>query len=228
MMTALIDAGGGERGVRPWLAELVFAVDAILRQRHQVFEFTADPACIFRAQLTCAERALDLADGTRIRPGDRVLNLHYWNEQIPRVPPAGPTIGYARQFCRQMDLSLRELARHCAAHRELDDVVAIAANVAQGTRRQRDQLTYIMRRYGFAPAAALEPAPSEAKLRRLSENLFIAVMVMARNPVVLRMDTLWRDRTELFLSRTTLAARFGGAARCGGAIPHAEERWRMR
>ncbi len=227
-MTALIDAGGGERGVRPWLAELVFAVDAILRQRHQVFEFTADPACIVRAQRVGAERAFDLADGTRIRPGDRVLNLHYWNEQIPRVPPAGPTIGYARQFCRQMDLSLRELARYCAMHRELDDVTAITANVAQGTRQQLDQLTYIMRRFGFAPAVALEPAPSEAKLRRLRENVFIAVMVMVRNPMVLRMDTLWRDRTELFLSRTALAARFGGPVRCGEATPHAEDRWRMR
>lgn len=227
-MTAFIDAGREEGHVRPWLAGLVFAFDAFLRQRHQVFEFTADPDCIFRAQLGYADHAVDLVDGIRIRPGDRMLNLHYWNEQIPRVPPAGPTIGWARQFCRQMESSLRELARYCTAHPELDDVVAIAANVAQGTRDQRAQLTYIMRRFGFAPPAAVEPSRSDARLRRLGENLLIAVMVMARNPIVLRVDTLWRDRTELYLSRTALAERFGEPVRCGAATPHVEDRWTTR
>ena len=227
-MAAFIDASREEGHVHPWLAGLIFAFDAFLRQRYQVFEFTADPDCIFRAQLGCAHRAADLPDGLRIRPGDRMLNLHYWNEQIPRVPPTGPTIGWARHFCRQMESSLRELARYCAAHPELDHVVAIAANVTQGTRDQRAQLTYIMRRFGFAPPAAVEPLRSDARLRRLGENLLIAVMVMARNPVVLRVDTLWRDRTELYLSRTALVERFGEPVRCSAAAPHVEDRWTTR
>jgi hypothetical protein len=222
-MTASIDAGRAQGLVRPWLADLVFAFDGILRQRQQVFEFTTNPACIFRTQLARAERACELPDGTSIRPGDRMLSLHYWNEQIPRVPMAGPTIGWARQFCRQMQLSLCELARYCAIHPELDDVVAIAANVSQGTRQQRDQLTSIMRRFGFAPPVALEPARSDARLRRLGENVLITVFILARNPVVLRADTLWRDRTELLLSRAALAERFGEPLPCGEATPHVED-----
>ncbi|HUI95785.1 MAG TPA: hypothetical protein VLX44_08540 [Xanthobacteraceae bacterium] len=223
-MTALIDEGNAH----PWLAELVFALDGILRQRHQVFEFTADPACIFRAQLDRAERRFDLADGTRIRPGDRLLNLHYWNEQVPRVPLSGPTIGWARRFCRRMELSLRQLARFCTADPAAYDVVAVAANVAQGTRRQRDQLTGIMHRFGFTPPLALEPAPSNAMLRRFGENLLIAGIVLARNPGVLRFNTLWRDRTELFLSRTALVERFGEPVRRDQAAPHVEDQWRTR
>lgn len=227
-MTALIDAGREEGHDRPWLAELVFALDGILRQRYQVFEFTADRACIFRAQFGCADRAFDLPDGTPIRPGDRMLNLHYWNEQIPRVPLAGPTIGWARRFCRRTESSLCELARYCAANPAAHDVVAIAANVAQGTRQQRDQLTGIMRRFGFAPPVVLEPARSDARLRRLGENLLIAGMVLARNPAVLRVDTLWRDRTELFLSAKQLAERFGRHVQCGKALPHVEDQCRTR
>jgi len=227
-MTALMDSGREDGHLRPWLAELVFALDGILRQRHQVFEFTADPACIFRVQLARAEHPFDLPNGTRIRPGDRVLNLHYWNEQIPRVPLAGPTIGWARKFCCRMDSSLRELARYCAADPDARDVVAVVANLAQGTRQQRDQLTNIMRRFGFAPPLALADARPEAMLRRFGENLLIAGMVLARNPVVLRVDTLWRDRTVLVLSRAALSARFGEPVRCGEATPHTEERCRTR
>ena len=225
-MAALIDAGREEGHVRAWLAELVFAFDGILRQRQQVFEFTADPACIFRAQLARAERAFDLHDGTRIRSGDRMLNLHYWNEQIPRVPPAGATIGWARQFRRQMELSLCELGRYCAQTPEMLDIVAIEANVSQGTREQRVQLTNIMRRFGFAPPVAIEPARSDARLRRLGENVLITVFILARNPMVLRADTLWRDRTELFLSRTALAERFGQPDRCRETSAHVGSRWR--
>jgi hypothetical protein len=227
-MTVSLDAGREEGHVRAWLTELVFAFDGILRQRQQVFEFTADPTCIFRAQFARAERAFDLLDGTRVRPGDRMLNLHYWNEQIPRVPPAGATIGWARQFRRQMELSLFELGRYCAQTPELFDIVAIAANVSQGTREQRDQLTNIMRRFGFAPPLAIEPVRSDARLRRLGENVLITVFILARNPVVLRADTLWRDRTELFLSRTALAERFGQPDRRGETSPHVKSLCRTR
>lgn len=157
-----------------------------------------------------------------------MIKLHYWNEQIPRVPRTGPTIGWARQFCRQLELSLCELARYCAANPELNDVVAIGANVSQGTRQQRDQLTNIMRRFGFAPPLAPERARPDTRLRRLGENMLITVLILAQNPTVLRVDTLWRDRTELFLSRTALAARFGERIRYGDPSRHVEKRWRTR
>lgn len=213
-MSALFDAGQNDKHVHPWLTDLVFAFDGFLRQRQQVVEFTANPACVFRLQLGRAERRFELADRTQVRPGDLLINLHLWNEQIPRVPQAGPTIGWAQRFRRQLELSFGELARYCASHPDLRDVTAIGANLTQGTRQQRDQLTSIMRRFGFEPPTGGEPIPSNTRLHRLGENVLISVMVLVRNPVVLRANSLWRDRTELFLSRAALISRFDKDSRC--------------
>lgn len=208
-MSAWIDAGRGDRNAHPWFAEMVFALDAMLRQRQRVVEYTTNPACIFRVQLARAECEFDLADQTHIRQGDLMLNLHLWNEQIPPIPPTGATIAWARRFCRQFELSLCELARYCAAHRDLHNVAALSANVAQATRQQCAQLTNIMRRFGFEPASATTSTRSDAGLRRLGENILISAMVLAQNPVALRADSLRRDRTLLLLPRTTLFDRFG-------------------
>ncbi len=210
-MTALFDAGREDRRSHPWLAELVFAFDAVLRHRHHVVEFSTNPACIFRLNVARAEHAFTLADQTRIEAGDRIVDLHLWNEQIPAVPKAGPTISWARTFCGRLELSVRELAQYLMTHSEMDDVAAVGANVAQGTREQRAQLTNIMRRFGFAPLPEGEAQYAEAALRRLGENILITAMVLAQNPVVLRAESLWRDRTPLFVSRTALLARYGQA-----------------
>jgi hypothetical protein len=227
-MTALLNAGQDDRRARAWLAGLVFAFDELLRHKRQVIEFSADPMCIFRLQIGRADQTFALSDGTHVRPGDRIIHLHFWNEQIPRVPPRGPTIAWARQFCRSMELSLCELSRYCASRPELCDIAAISANVTQGTRQQRQQITRLMRRFGFECPPDLDAIQPDDRLRRLGENIFISAIVLAHNPVALRVDTLWRDRAQLFLSRTALARRFGDLAASGDARPHADSPWRMR
>jgi hypothetical protein len=126
-----------------------------------------------------------------------------------------------------MELSFRELAHYCEAHAELD-WVAISANAVQGTRAQRAQLTRIMRQFGFAPPRDPVPEAASDRLRRLGENILISAMVFARNPSQVRADTLWRDRTPLFLSRVGLAVRFGGAAKIAGATTPTEGIWHPR
>lgn len=180
-------------------------------------EFSANPTCIFRMNISHVEQAFALADRTRVRSGDRIVYLHLWNEQIPPVPRAGPTLSWARAFCGRLELSLRELAKYIQAHRDLDDVVAIGANFAQGTREQRTQLTNIMRRFGFAPLPDGESACADGTLCRFGENILISVMVLAQNPVVLRADSLWRDRTPLFVSRSAFLDRYGPRPRTATA-----------
>jgi hypothetical protein len=212
-MTAMTDAGGEVRYGHPWLAELIFALDSVLRRRYEIIEFTDNPACIFRLQLARAGCDITLSDGTRLQAGERIIDLHFWNEHIPPVPENGPTIGWAKRLHACLDVSLRELARFCAARRELNDIRVIRANLAQGTRDQSRQLARIMARYGFEAGPDLEAGSAGWTLHRMGENILISLMVLAQNPVAFRSDSFRRDRTQIFLSRRLLARRYGRARR---------------
>lgn len=60
----------------PWLEAMVAALDDRLRQRHGVIEYTNSPECLFGIQLVTSNENYVLSDGTCIRHGDRVANLH--------------------------------------------------------------------------------------------------------------------------------------------------------
>jgi len=202
----------------PWLQKLVSKLDVWLRRRQRVFEYTWARDCIFRMAIDNLDRALDLPDGVHLRSGDRVVNLHLWNEQVPPVPVAGATIAWARQMNRGLAVSLHHLAEYLAARPGLDDIKAIRANMGFGTSQQGQQLARISGRYGFAPAPKSGSVSRGAAIHRFGENILISLMVLARNTVALRPDSLWRDRTEVFLSRQTLDERFKLNGR--GSHPH--------
>jgi len=73
---------------------LVFALDNWLRRRQGVFEYSRKPDCILRAQLSRLSSDVLLSDGTFGRAGDRVIDLHLWNEQIPVKPIAGYSLAW--------------------------------------------------------------------------------------------------------------------------------------
>src|SRR3974377_936536 len=117
---------------RPRLAKVLFALDARLRPRPAVFEYTRDPRCVFRLDINRSARALVLRDGTRVQPGQRIARLHFWNEQIPSMSPNGATIAWARQMQRAIAGSLVELARYLALRSDLSDVGVGSAGAATG------------------------------------------------------------------------------------------------
>jgi hypothetical protein len=192
----------------PWLQKSVSNLDAWLRRQQGVFEYVWARDCIFRVAINHLDRDLDLSDGVHLRSGDRVVNLHLWNEQVPPVPAAGATIAWARQMNRGLAVSLHHLAEYLAARPALDDIKAIRANMGFGTSQQGQQLARISGRYGFEPAPKSGSVSRGAAIHRFGENVLISLMVLARSTAALRRDSLWRDRTEVFLSRQTLDERF--------------------
>ena len=195
----------------PRLAELLFALDAPLRRRYSVVEYTDNPLCIFRLQIVRSRRNLVLRDATHLRPAQRMVKLHYWNEQIPPTPETGTTMGWARQMAHRIEISLCELARYLASEPDLRDVSAVCADPAAGTGRQSGQLARVMARYGFEAIAESEPPPIGERIHRFGENILIALMVFAQNANALRAGSLTRKRVPLFLSRRALEQRFGGS-----------------
>ncbi len=158
-------------------------------------------------QLRPFDQAVVLADATRTFAGDAIVDLHLWNEQLPLL--ADGSLRFARRMNECLAISLRELAIHVAATRALDGVDVIRANMGFGTAAQVAQLVRISGLYGFEPIPDPRQPLARQRLHRLGENILISLMVLARNGLALRRDTLGRSRVQVFMSRQTLLARYG-------------------
>jgi hypothetical protein len=193
---------------RRWLAEALSTFDARQRRRQAVFEYSCNPACIFRLDISQARRSFTLSDGTRVDVGKRLARLHFWNEQIPKMPEDGATIGWARRMQRAIAISLCELARYLAECPDLADITVICGDVPSATRSQSGQLARIMAYYGFETIAEPKQLPLGERLHRLGENILISLIVLAHNSSALRPDTLSRVRVPIYLSRRILEKDF--------------------
>ena len=193
----------------PKLAELLFAADKILQRRYGVIEYSANPSCIFRLQICPATRDVVLRDGTRLRRGQRVAKLHYWNEHMPALQEPGTLLAWAHEFTRRLELSLSELAQYLASRPDLRDVEVVAADVAATVKEECGRVVRIMQRYGFEASAEEDDLPSGEILHRFGENILISLMVFVRNAKALRINSLRRARLPIFVSRKTLERRFG-------------------
>ncbi|MBO0758210.1 MAG: hypothetical protein J2P54_20365 [Bradyrhizobiaceae bacterium] len=187
-------------------AHLVFGFDRALRRFQGIFEYSQSSRCIFRAQFGCARHTYSVF-GTPQR-GDRIVTLHFWNEQVPVFPQGGATIGWALAMHRAMKASLCELARYLSCYRELDDISAVRLVIPVGTFQQTDQLRRIMAGHGFV-ALPVGPAAWHDRVRWFVQNVYVTLLVLAQNPGALRPDTLRRHRVEVFLLRDVLEHRYG-------------------
>jgi hypothetical protein len=191
----------------PWLGAIIERIDARLRARGGVHEYSASPECVLRIQIVNSRESLALSDGTQVRHGDLIINLHLWNEQLPIVPKDGATLAWARHMSRAVELSLRELALYLAARHDLNPVVALRANISFGSAEQSEQIARIAARYGFERAGPAHQRTLADHLQCFGENVLISLMVIARNTSAFRPKSLRRHRTPVYMSRRMLESR---------------------
>src|SRR5438067_1334271 len=167
---------------RSWLlrrlAQIALRLDAKFQRRNQVFEYSSDPQCMFRGQVDYARQDATLSDGSFVRKGDKVINVHLWNEHLAEIPPEGPTFAWARRLSSSFEFSLRQLAAYIARHPELHDVAAIRAEVAVATSAREVQLRRLMGHFGFETVADRPPSWPQ-RLHQYGENLFGLLLVLA-------------------------------------------------
>jgi hypothetical protein len=109
------------------LSKLVVAIDRRQRRRLGIREFSDDPECVLRVGFKVARTAVELADGTVVRSGERIGVLHLWNEHMPRIPATGPDLAWARTFHRRLRRSFRLVARYVGESSEFDDIRAFGS-----------------------------------------------------------------------------------------------------
>jgi hypothetical protein len=193
-----------KRGLRALHPEQwVFSLDRWLRRWHGIYEFTAHRDCLFRVERCLAEETLLLSDGARVRRGDPLLRIHLWNEHMPVMRQDGPTIAWARRASRAVETSLRELARYVAQSSDLDEVVAVCADMRLATPQQSAQLARIVSRYGFE-AEKDSRVGRPGLLRLIGENILMVLLVLATNPCAFRAAVLRRGHARVIISRARL------------------------
>jgi hypothetical protein len=198
---------GANPHTRPLWAELVFALDSWLRRRQGVFEYSRKPDCMFRAQLSRLSSDVLLSDGTIGRPGDRVIDLHLWNEQIPVAPMAGYSLAWGCRFSRSFAKSLGELAQSLVNRGELSDINIVRAIT------NLDSLHRIAARHGFeAIRDPVDPSPWE-RAHRFGQNILSWLLTLACHCGRTRPQKFRRSWQVIYLSRKALDCKYIAAAR---------------
>lgn len=185
-------------------------VDAILRSYYGIYEFTDDPACVLRVGLGEARAPVSLSDGTRVKIGEPVGTLHFWNEHLPRYSAKGPDLGWACAVRDRVMYSLRAFTEYIESEAAWREVRAIRTETALPARLGALQIGRVFQRYGF------ERVPTDtslgARLHGLGECFVLWALTRAFNPAALPRQPFLRDRHELWISRVTLSRRYARRA----------------
>ena len=186
-----------------WLGNSVFRLDDWLRKFQHVYEYSDHPACLFRIQRASAAAEIKLAGGVRVRKGDSILNLHLWNEHMPRLDPGGMDFKWARLIGREIAASLERLATHMAEDLSYDDIVALRAEMRFGTAEQNVRIVRLSARYGFE-SVNMSDDERYGAFRELGENALVLMLVLAANPGAAHFCGLKHDCALIYMSRANL------------------------
>jgi hypothetical protein len=183
--------------------EAIRSFDRLLRRWHGVHEYTGDAECIFRIAFRTARNNVMLRDATIIRSGDAIIELHLWNEHLPRIHRTGADIAWGASVDRRARRSFRLLAAYLAAYPNIVGVYGEAAFGCQMGRRQREQFA---KRYGFEIVDGGTTLRSRA--RHWGDDFLFWGLTKAFNPRSLQGKQFHRPRHELWISRAELNKRW--------------------
>jgi len=188
---------------RPLWTQFIFALDRWLRHRHGVFEYAHKPNCILRVQLGQLHKQVMLSDGTVGFSGDRIIDLHLWNEKIPVAPVQGYSLAWGCRVSRCFMESLGELARFLMSEPELSDINIIRANI------NFDSLYRIAVQHGFESVADNSDRPSPWEhIHRFGENILCWLLMRAYNSASVRSNKFRRSQRPVYLSRRVLMQKY--------------------
>ncbi len=204
------DAGHAARLPALWRdaawAALVGRVDAVLRRRQGVIEFTDGPACVLRVERCRAPFDVTLSDGARVRAGEPVAGVHFWNEHLPRFSAGGPDLRWAKTMQGRMAVSLGLLADFIEQAPEWRDVRALRGCAPFYSRLCVMRISRVTARYGFD---VVEDAALGRPWHAFGENVMLWALARAFNPAATARQPFRREKHELWISRERLLERYG-------------------
>jgi len=179
-----------------------------------MFEFCDAPDCIFRVSVGIAAHPIRIAGG-EIPAGTKVLELHFWNEHMPRMPDGGPLIGPAVKLRRMMASSIRRLAESMKNDPRLAGVKAVGGVTPLFSTGDKSAAERIFLRLGFAVTPHKNPS---GRFMEFWEELYGWLLMWAfidgnpkrRGLRGLRRTDFWMSAEDFLLLYGSPSGRTGG------------------
>ena len=194
------------------LARAVRRLDAFLRRRQGIFDFSDDERCLLRVSVAAADEGFRFPGGSRIARGDAVGVLHLRNEHLPVIPRGGPDLRWAGAMRRGMAMSLKLLADAVERDPRLRGLPAFGANAVFVSRNGDSQVARLVGRYGFEWVTLDRPPGFWRRFHNFWENFLLFGLQWAFNPAGLRGKGFARPREPIWISREKLLEMYGSAA----------------
>jgi hypothetical protein len=185
---------------------LIRMLDAFLRRRTGVFDFSDDPDSFLRLQVTQAPHTLELKD-TTVQAGQPVLIIHLRNESMPRFSEIGTDLATVKENLRIFLGTLSSIARQMEVDPRLAGTRAIGGSTILLYSGFRESTARVMPRLGFTILPYSNPL---GRFGEFWENFYSWLLIWTYNPGSLRFRRLLRlHRTEFWISSGEFRRRFG-------------------
>ena len=191
------------------LDKLVRKIDALLRDFYDIFDYCHDEDCLLRMSITQSKRDITLSDGTHISRGEKIVELHFWNEHMPQMPKSGPDMAWASAFRRKITCSLKELSDYIEAEPGLRDISAFFGDPPFSGQESMAPLLELVKRWGFDVVKKEATEGLWARFVAFWEKVYTLMLVWVYNPGSLKSKNPWkRNRDELWISRNILISKY--------------------
>jgi len=197
-------------GWSDWLlSNAVRRLDLRLRHRQGIIEFTSDPACILRLSAHHAEGDFTLRDRV-VRRGERLGEIHLWNEHILPMTRGGANIMWGAAMRRRLRRSLECLADFVERDEAFADVEMFRGEVAFGPGKDLDRTRCFASGFGFEITVRPENGGLGSRLAATGQTIFLWAMMHTFNRGSLRSLKRLTHPTwlQLWMSRDTLLTRY--------------------
>jgi hypothetical protein len=192
-----------------FLRRLIRVTDAGLRRMEGVSEFETADDGLLRIAEGHAERDFVFRDGTHVRQGQAVIDLHLWNEHLPPFPYGEPKFGWTERVRQQLMGSLHRLAIQIADNTRLQGAQALRMTVSIPILGQQNLPTRLLISIGFE---AGELASRTSPILRFLDNLWVWLLTWTYNPRALAGWRFQRTRAEFWMFRARCLALYGNEA----------------
>jgi ceramide glucosyltransferase len=186
----------------------IHRLDAHLRRKQGIFEFSDDPGCLLRISVEAAEMDLEFADGTQVKAGEPVGILHLWNEHLLKIPSDGADLRWAIAMRQLMQFTLHELTGAMHTDPRLRRAGAFGGTALFASRGGPSQVAKIASRFGFEWIADTRKPSLRRRIHDYFQNFLVFGLEWAFNPAGLRGKGFLRPREALYMSREALLYRY--------------------